>query len=73
MNGGRFELDTYIPRREWFTRQEDWAFKGTHGVGHITRVLVWAAGLHDIRRETDGGDRRHGERAAAWISASFRV
>ena len=72
-------LDQYIPERDWFDRKEKWAYAGTHGIGHITRVLVWAAqiadqldaplrreelfwaaGLHDIKRWDDGGDRDHG-------------
>jgi HD superfamily phosphodiesterase len=66
------------------------AYAGTHGIGHITRVLVWAAqiadrvhvpvrreelfraaGLHDIKRWTDGGDREHGARAADWVLSDF--
>lgn len=33
--------------------------------------LLWAAGLHDIRRHDDGIDREHGVRAAEWILAEF--
>jgi hypothetical protein len=86
------ELDQYIPERAWFTRQATHDYAGTHGIGHITRVLVWtarladlvtplqplrraellwAAGLHDICRETDGRDREHGARAAAWVLSEF--
>lgn len=83
-------LDQYIPERAWFDRQAQRAFTGTHGIGHITRVLVWseqiaerfraplrreellwAAGLHDIKRWDDGIDRDHGARAAAWVRQSF--
>lgn len=83
-------LDAYIPERAWFDRQEEHAYAGTHGIGHITRVLVWsaqiadrfrkplrreellwAAGLHDIKRHDDGIDRDHGARAAEWVLGSF--
>jgi HD superfamily phosphodiesterase len=83
-------LDRYIPSREWFDRQEQADYAGTHGIGHITRVLVWAAhiaerldtpvrheelfwaaGLHDIKRWTDGRDREHGQRAAEWVLQTF--
>lgn len=83
-------LDQYIPERAWFDRQQERAYAGMHGIGHITRVLVWsaqiadrlqttlrreellwAAGLHDIKRWTDGGDREHGIRAAEWVLAEF--
>lgn len=83
-------LEQYIPERGWFDRQDDRSFFGMHGIGHITRVLVWseqistqmppslrleelrwAAGLHDIKRHDDGGDRYHGERAAAWVRETF--
>lgn len=76
-------LDAYVPPRAWFDRQEEWAYAGTHGIGHITRVLVWcaqlaerldlplrreelfwAAGIHDVKRWSDGRDREHGNRAA---------
>ena len=36
------DLTRYIPHREWFDRQDDRSFAGTHGIGHITRVIVWA-------------------------------
>jgi uncharacterized protein len=84
------ELDRYIPERDWFDRQEESAYAGTHGIGHITRVLVWsaqitdrlaaplrreellwAAGLHDIKRWDDWVDRGHGERAAEWVLTTF--
>jgi hypothetical protein len=83
-------LDRYIPERAWFERQADEDYAGTHGIGHICRVLVWsarlteladyllrrnelfwAAGLHDIRRQSDGRDALHGERAAVWIREQF--
>ncbi|HAX25263.1 MAG TPA: hypothetical protein PK593_10175 [Thermomicrobiales bacterium] len=83
-------LDQYIPERAWFDRQRTRDYAGMHGIGHITRVLVWsaqiadrfpealrreelfwAAGLHDIKRWTDGGDRDHGVRASAWVLAEF--
>lgn len=83
-------LDRYIPERGWFDRQEQADYAGTHGIGHIARVLVWtariaarldgvvrqeellwAAGLHDIKRWTDGGDREHGIRAADWVTHEF--
>lgn len=83
-------LDRYIPERGWFDRQETHHYAGMHGIGHITRVLVWtaqiadrvqkplrreellwAAGLHDIKRWTDGGDREHGVRAGAWVLAEL--
>jgi hypothetical protein len=85
-----YELEGYIPRREWFDRQEQREWAGTHGIGHITRVLVWsaaiagrfdrplrrpellwAAGLHDVKRWTDGRDHEHGQRAAGWVLAQF--
>jgi hypothetical protein len=90
MTGGEPPLDRYIPARQWFDRQEQHAFAGTHGIGHITRVLVWtariaesvadplrldellwAAGLHDIKRWDDGRDREHGQRAAEWVLREF--
>ncbi len=83
-------LDRYIPERAWFDRQEERAYAGTHGIGHITRVLVWseqiadrvrtplrraellwAAGLHDIKRHDDGIDPGHGARSAAWVRTQF--
>jgi hypothetical protein len=85
-----YELDGYIPRREWFDRQEQHAWAGTHGIGHITRVLIWTAeiadrldqplrraellwvaGLHDVKRWTDGRDGEHGRRAANWVLERF--
>jgi uncharacterized protein len=33
-------------------------------------VVRWSAVLHDVRRESDGGDYEHGERAAQWIKAN---
>jgi HD superfamily phosphodiesterase len=42
-----YELDHYIPERAWFDRQEQSAYAGTHGIGHITRVLVWSAQIAD--------------------------
>jgi hypothetical protein len=36
-------LDQYVPARAWFDRQFAPEFAGTHGIGHITRVLVWSA------------------------------
>lgn len=41
-------LDQYIPERAWFDRQDESAYGGTHGIGHITRVLVWAARLSEL-------------------------
>jgi hypothetical protein len=54
-----------------------------HGLGHTARVMtwacvltrgsewfdtvVWAAACHDLRREDDGLDPRHGFRAGAWV------
>ncbi|MCO5177627.1 MAG: HD domain-containing protein [Thermomicrobiales bacterium] len=83
-------LDQYIPERAWFDRQAQRAYAGTHGIGHITRVLVWseqiaerfkaplrreellwAAGLHDIKRWDDGIDPDHGARAAEWVRDEF--
>ena len=83
-------LDQYIPDRDWFDRQDTHDYAGMHGIGHITRVLVWtaqiadrvgkplrreellwAAGLHDIKRWDDGGDREHGVRAGEWVLAEF--
>jgi uncharacterized protein len=85
-----YELDHFIPERHWFDRQEQAAYAGTHGIGHITRVLVWAAqiadrleaplrraellwaaGLHDIKRWDDWIDRGHGDRAADWVLTTF--
>jgi hypothetical protein len=42
------ELDRYIPERSWFTRQATHDYAGTHGIGHITRVLVWSARLAEL-------------------------
>lgn len=44
-------LDEYVPARAWFDRQDDEAFKGTHGIGHITRVLVWTAQIAERFKE----------------------
>lgn len=49
-------LDRYIPVRDWFDRQAERAYAGTHGIGHITRVLVWSAQIAErfkapLRRE----------------------
>ena len=69
-----------IPRREWFRMQPP---SELHGLGHTARVMtwacvltrgtewfepvVWAAACHDLRREDDGMDPRHGFRAGAWV------
>jgi hypothetical protein len=38
------------------------------GLGSKSRIdLLTAAVLHDIRRQRDGGDDSHGERAARWF------
>jgi HD superfamily phosphodiesterase len=49
-------LDRYIPERAWFERQASQHYAGTHGIGHITRVLVWTAQIAErlnttLRRE----------------------
>lgn len=92
MDECRYELEAYIPLRAWFDRQDEHDYAGTHGIGHITRVLVWtaqiadlvdlplrrsellwAAGLHDVKRWTDGRDRDHGNRAADWVLTNFAL
>lgn len=92
MTGTASQLDRYVPERGWFDRQRPEDYAGTHGIGHITRVLVWsaciaerirvslrreellwAAGLHDIKRWSDGRDRNHGRRAAEWVLSEFAV
>jgi hypothetical protein len=50
-------LERYIPERDWFDRQESQHYAGTHGIGHITRVLVWAAQIAERVVEPV----RHGE------------
>ena len=49
-------LDRYIPVRDWFDRRAERSYAGTHGIGHITRVLVWSAQIAErfkapLRRE----------------------
>ena len=69
-----------IPQRSWFRMQPP---SDLHGLGHTARVMtwacvltrggpwfdavVWAAACHDLRREEDGLDPRHGFRAGAWV------
>jgi hypothetical protein len=69
-----------IPQRSWFRMKPP---SDLHGLGHTARVMtwacvltrgtqwfdtvVWAAACHDLRREDDGADSRHGFRAGAWI------
>ena len=69
-----------IPRRSWFRMQPP---SDLHGLGHTARVMtwacvltrgtqwfdtvVWAAVCHDLRREDDGLDPRHGFRAGSWV------
>lgn len=48
MSIGSGLLDRYIPERAWFDRRDDHAYAGTHGIGHITRVLVWSARLAEL-------------------------
>jgi len=69
-----------VPRRDWYSMQPPSAI---HGPAHAARVMVWttvltgdgplfeaalwAAACHDLRREDDGVDPLHGERAAVWV------
>ena len=69
-----------IPLRSWFRMQPP---SDLHGLGHTARVMtwtcvltrgsewfdivLWAAACHDLRREDDGLDPRHGFRAGAWV------
>jgi len=69
-----------LPRRKWFRMQPP---SDLHGVGHISRVMVWAsvlatdtewfdrvmwaAACHDLRREDDGNDPDHGFRAGRFV------
>jgi HD superfamily phosphodiesterase len=84
------ELDKYEPKIEWYLAPK--LSYDVHGMGHATRVLIWAdrigrwmqeqgtpldlevvrwsAIFHDVRRETDGYDYEHGERAANWVEAN---
>jgi hypothetical protein len=73
-----------IPRPRWFWMQPP---SDLHGRGHTARVMVWAAVLtrgtewfepvvwaaacHDLRRQNDGADPKHGFRAGAWVRASL--
>jgi uncharacterized protein len=74
------EGDAMIPQRSWFFLQPP---SDLHGLGHSARVMVWAgllardtewlepvlwaAACHDLRRQDDGSDPRHGFRAGAWV------
>jgi uncharacterized protein len=80
-------LDAYLPRDEWFARREHYGVHGFGHIArvlvwtarlteHVERPLrleelLWAAGLHDIRRLDDGVDRGHGARAAEWVRTEF--
>ena len=80
-------LDVYMPRPEWFARPDIRGIHGIGHIGRVvvwssviaTRleasinhdVLLWAAGLHDVRRLDDGIDPGHGVRAAFWATTVF--
>jgi uncharacterized protein len=42
-----YELDAYLTDPTWMARQSRDGLYGTHGIGHITRVLVWSAHIAD--------------------------
>jgi HD superfamily phosphodiesterase len=48
MNTASSGLDQYIPQRDWFARTAWQCYAGTHGIGHITRVLVWTNHLAEL-------------------------
>ncbi len=50
-----YELDVYRTDPSWMFRQSPEGLYGTHGLGHITRVLVWSAHIAD---QFDGPLRR---------------
>lgn len=51
------ELDAYLTDPAWMYRQSEEGLHGTHGLGHITRVLVWSAHIADLL----GGPLRRAE------------
>lgn len=48
MTDPRYELDAYLTDPAWMSRQTPEGLYGTHGLGHITRVLVWSARTADL-------------------------
>jgi HD superfamily phosphodiesterase len=47
VNTSQYELDGFLTDPAWMHRQSDEGLYGTHGLGHITRVLVWSAHIAD--------------------------